>query len=167
MADRNEKLTRAERYQRGGKDDFGETGAFDIDILNTLGRDQKAARNRLYQEALQKPEDYLKKRNEAIETLIDTEVRAFYVKFKKLLKYGEYTGGNLLYPGSSTDRYYPSLPDASVQKFCIGVAETIEDICEKAFEEIYPMDHKDLAVKRISDMSKSATATAGSSLGTV
>ena len=149
MGDRNT----GDRKTRYDRTTYGNPGAFVIDILNTLGRDQKAARNVLYQQALQKPEAYLEKRNKAMEDLIDSEVRAFYVKFKKLLKYGEYSGGQLELP-LSTDPYHPMLPDATIQKFCIGVAESIEDICEKAFEEIYPVDHKHLAIKKMTELNK-------------
>ena len=147
MGDRNTK-SRNDRYDRTDA-----PGAFDIDILNTLGRDQKAARNILYQKALAEPEKYLNARNNAMDLVIDKQVREFYVIFKELLKYGTIGGNQVLKFPDGSD-YKPMLPEASIQKFCIGVAESIEDICEKAFEEVYPVDHKNLAVKKMSELNK-------------
>ena len=52
LFDRNDEKDRGARYTRGT-----DAGAFDIDILNTLGRDQKTPRNILYQKALAEPEN--------------------------------------------------------------------------------------------------------------
>lgn len=126
---------------------------FEFNVLNTLGRNQKKNRNMLYQQALSKPDDYLKQRNQALELLVDSMVKKNYDDFRAFLSKGTLPDGSQLnFPDGKP--YMPCLPDASLTKFAMSVAETIEEICENAMEEVMPMSHKDLAIKKISDISK-------------
>jgi hypothetical protein len=129
------------------------SNAYDVNVLDALGRNQKQARNKLYQQALLKPENYLEQRNEALEKLIDTMVKQHFELFREFLSKGKMPGGEQLkYPDGKP--YFPCVPNASITKFAMKVAETIEDICEKAMEEVYPMEHKDLAIKKLTDINK-------------
>lgn len=123
------------------------SGAYDIDILNTLGRDQKKARNQLYQEAIKNPDKYLKTRNDFENNIIDNVVHNIYKEFKDLLLSGKYKGVEYLkYPND--DFYMPCLPEATITKFAIRASETLEKLYEEMFEEIYPSNLTQLATVR-------------------
>ena len=130
------------------------SGAYDIDILNVMGRQQKKARNQLYSEAIANPTLYLDKRSEAESTIIDNEVERQYKFFKLLLLKGQDEDEKQICVYPSGEPYAPNLPEATITKFAIRASETLEKIYEDAIEEIFPMKYGDLAHKKSAEIAK-------------
>ena len=127
------------------------SGAYDINILNVMGREQKAARNKLYQQAIMNPEGYLEHRGQAESDVVDKMVESQYKHFKELLFFGKLNGTQIFKLPDGSE-YAPRLPEATVTKFAIKVCETVEKILEEAIEECYPMKYGDLAHKKSAEL---------------
>jgi hypothetical protein len=133
------------------------SGAYDIDILNALGRDAKDSRNMLYERALSSPTGYLAQRNKAMKIVIDDQIGAIFKVIRDLLQNGEMEGkGQVLHFPDGKTEFRPKVPEATILKFAMGASKTIEDLFEKAFEECFPEDHKNLAIKKMTDLNKTA-----------
>lgn len=134
--------------------DRGESGAYQLNILNTLGRQQKQARNKLYSMAIMKPEEYLLRRSAAEEAVIDGAVSVLYANFKSLLLTGQDVDGNQIFVYPDDTAYEPRLPEATITKFAIRASETVEKIWEEAIEEVFPMKYGDLANKKSAELTR-------------
>lgn len=123
---------------------------FRVDPLNILGRDQKSGRNKLYALAILKPSEYITGRENAMEQIVDKLSKNLYDHFWNLLTVGKNGAGEqiLFLPDGTEKPFHPGLPESTVSKFCLKVAETIEEITEEAFEMIMPLNHKDLAISK-------------------
>lgn len=138
------------RVARIGRAEAGSN--FKVDPNNILGRDQKSGRNKLFAAAILSPALYLNQRETAMEEVIDKLNIEMYNRFWNLLTSGKtYAAGGgvqlLKMPDGSA--FAPGLPESTVSKFCLKVAETIEEITEEAFEMVMPLNHKDLAVRKL------------------
>ena len=135
------------------------SNAYDINVLDALARNQKHNRDRMYEEALLNNQKYLQNRREAEEIFVDNMIKNIYEDFRSILSKGEIPKrGNvpsyqLKYPSTGAP-YCPCVPAATLTKYAMKVAETMETICTEAMEEIYPKEHKDLALKKATDVSK-------------
>ena len=131
---------------------------FEPDALNTLGREQKRARDKLYAQALDKPSAYVEKQSNFHADFADTMIVKMNEMFYRLLSDGVYGDEKQLQDLNGV-AYKPGVPRSIISAFCMKVDETIEDMCEEAFEMIMPREHVNLALKRISS---STTDGAGS-----
>ena len=131
------------------------SGAYDISILNALGREAKDARNNLYEKALKDPTGYLAQRNQAMKIVIDDQIGKMFDVVRDLLQNGMMDGKQVLKLPDGAD-FCPNVPEATILKFAMGASKTIEDLFEKAFEECFPEDHKNLAIKKMTDLNKTA-----------
>jgi hypothetical protein len=129
------------------------TGAYDINVLDALARNQKNNRDKMYEQAMLNTQKYLENRRKAREVFVDAMIQDNYENFRKLLSRGELPDGTQLqYPNGGA--YMPCVPSQTLTTYAMKVAETIEAICEEAMEDIYPKEHHNLAVKKVSDISK-------------
>lgn len=163
MGDEGEQVTLKNTTRAGGADRekrITENSAsgrsnFRVDPLNILGRDQKSGRNKLYALAILHPSHYISGREDAMQDIVDRLSKEMYDHFWELLTVGMDGKHNqiLFLPdgetGDDATPFKPGLPESTVSKFCLKVAETIEEITEEAFEMIMPINHKDLAVRKL------------------
>lgn len=143
MAGRADRNTRITNQAKAGISNFK------VDPNNILGRDQKSGRNKLYAQAILKPADYLIQRESAMETVIDALNNDMYTHFWNFLTLGmDKDKAQILFLPDG-NKFMPGLPESTVSKFCLKVAETMEEITEEAFEMVMPINHKDLAIRKL------------------
>ena len=134
-----------------------ESGAYNLNILNVMGREQKNARNELYQSAIVNPEGYLNQRGIAEQAVVEVYISMIYKDFKDLLLNGKMDGDQVLCLANG-NAYAPKLPEAKITKYAIKACETIQSILEDMVEECYPTKYGDLAGKKTAELAEAAHA---------
>ena len=128
------------------------SGAYDVNILNVLGRQQKASRNKLYQSAIKNPEGYLHYKSLAEQKIVDKMVCKLHEDFKTILLVGKQGNTQVLLDGDGED-YQPRLPEATISKYAVRACETIEKVLEEMIEECYPKSYEGLSKKKMGEYS--------------
>ena len=136
------------------RDEYAPSGAYDVSILNVMGRHQKSARNKLYAEAIKNPDGYISLRDSMETLVIDENINRLYKMFKSLLLSGTDEEGNQIFTYVDGRAYAPRLPEATITKFAIRASETLEKILEEAMEEVYPEGYGDLAKKKSAELTR-------------
>ena len=126
---------------------------FRVDPLNTLGRDMKKTRAKLYAQALKDPQAYIKMRENVIDKVVDKMITQSYNTFWELMKDGK-VGGTQLYLPDDAEEFLPGVPEQEIGKVTLSISETIESICEDVVSHILPANHKDLALRKIDNQTQ-------------
>jgi hypothetical protein len=126
----------------------GENSQFKVKVLNALGRQEKTARNQLYASALKNPDKYITTREAIIKSIVDDLVQTNYDVFWDILTKGKLPNGDdMKLPDG--DKYNPGVAEQKAGAFCMKVAESLEDIAEACIEMVMPVNHADLAIRKM------------------